>query len=109
MKFTKPCYQTRLSKEFEIHDTEQWKNIYVSKIKDVEDKQLSDFNYRLLNNILCNNAYLLKWKVDVKPECRICNDLETSKLLIYKCKNVLLIWRLLREFLSFDVKGNILF
>lgn len=58
MKFTKPCYQTRLSKEFEIHDTEQWKNIYVSKIKDVEDKQLSDFNYRLLNNILCNNAYL---------------------------------------------------
>lgn len=76
----------------------------VCKILEVEDKQLSDFNYRLLNNILCNNAYLCKWKVDVKPECRMCNKMETSYHLIYECKNVLLIWRLLSEFLSFDVK-----
>lgn len=103
-KFTKPCYQTKLSKEFEIHDTQQWEKIYVCKILEVEDKQLSDFNYRLLNNILCNNAYLCKWKVDVKPECRMCNKMETSYHLIYECKNVLLIWRLLSEFLSFDVK-----
>lgn len=68
----------------------------------MEDKQLSDFNYRLLN-LLCNNAYLCKWKVDVKPECRMCKNIETSKHLVYECKNVLLIWRLLSEYFFFDV------
>lgn len=27
MTLRKPCYQTRLSKEFEIHDTQQWENM----------------------------------------------------------------------------------
>lgn len=53
------------------------KHIYVRKIIDVEDKQLSDFNYILLNNILCNNAYLCKWKADVKADCRMCKDIKT--------------------------------
>lgn len=43
MMLRKPCYQTRLSKEFEIHDTQQWENM--CKIVDAEDKQLSNFNY----------------------------------------------------------------
>lgn len=34
----------------------------------------------------------------------MCSDIETSKRLIYECINVLLIWRLLGGFLSFDVK-----
>lgn len=34
----------------------------------VENKQLSDFNFRLPNtcNILCNNTYLCKWNVILK-------------------------------------------
>lgn len=55
--------------------------------------ELSHFNYRLLNNKLCNNAYLCKCKVDVKPECRMCKDIDTSNHLVYECKNLLLIWR----------------
>lgn len=34
----------------------------------------------------------------------MCRDIETSKHLIYECINVLLIWSLLADFLSFDVK-----
>lgn len=73
----KTLYQRKLSKEFKIDDTKQWGNIYVRKIIDVEDKQLSDFNYILLNNILCNNAYFCKWKADVKADCRMCKDIKT--------------------------------
>lgn len=62
--------------------------IHVCKIVDVVDKQVSDFNNRLLNNMLCNNAYLCKWRVDVKPECRMCNNMETSKHLIYECNKI---------------------
>lgn len=46
-----------LSNEFEINDEQLGKNIYERKIIKIEDTTLSDFNYRLLNNILCNNAY----------------------------------------------------
>lgn len=55
-------------------------------IIDVEDKQLFDFNYILLNNIFCNNDYICKWKVDVTAECRICKDIKTCKHLIYEFK-----------------------
>lgn len=62
--------------------------INVCKIVDVEDKQESDFNNRLLNKMLCNNVYLCKWRVDVKPECMMCNNMEKSKHLIYECKKI---------------------
>lgn len=52
-KFIKPYYQN----EFEINDEQLWKNIYESKIIKIEDTTLTDYIYRLLNNILCNNAY----------------------------------------------------
>lgn len=43
-------------------------------------------NNRLLNNLLCTNACLCKWKVKVKAVCIICTNIETSKHLIYECK-----------------------
>lgn len=39
----------------------------------------------------------------------MCRDIETSKHLIYECINVLLIWSLLADFLSFDVKWKNIF
>ena len=69
----------------------------------VEDSQLADFNYRLLNNILCNNAYLSKWKSNVAADCRMCDTLETCEHLIYYCSNVQSLWKLLSLYLS----GNI--
>lgn len=59
-KFIKPCYQTVLQKEYNI-DSIDWKYIYKCKLLDISDKRLAEFNYKLLNNILCNNVYLSKW------------------------------------------------
>lgn len=50
--------------------------IYVSKIIDVEDKQLSEFNYKLLHHIHRNKDFLCKWKVDVKAESKMCKDIK---------------------------------
>lgn len=44
---TKPCHRNELSKKFEIHHAKQWENKSVSKLTDVEDRQLSDINYRV--------------------------------------------------------------
>lgn len=47
IRSTKSCHRNELSKKFEIHYAKQWENISVSKLTDVEDKQLSDINYRM--------------------------------------------------------------
>ena len=103
-KFVKPYYQKKLSEDYGINDRIHWENIYLNKIRYVEDSQLADFNYRLLNNILCNNAYLSKWKSNVAADCRMCDTLETCEHLIYNCRNVQSLWKLLSLYLKFDVK-----
>lgn len=54
-----------MCKEFEIYDEKSWKNIYECKIKDIKDKYVVEFSYKFLNNILCNNVYVSKWKKDI--------------------------------------------
>ena len=54
-KFQKPCYQTYLSKELHIDSNSSWKKIYKCKLTDIEDQKIAEFNYKLLNNFLCNN------------------------------------------------------
>lgn len=49
-------------KKFEIYDEKSWENINEYKIRNIKDKHVAVFTYKLLNNILCNNAYVCKWK-----------------------------------------------
>lgn len=37
------------------------KCIYVYKIKNMYEKRIAEFNYKLLNDILNNNVYVSKW------------------------------------------------
>jgi len=103
-KFVKPCYQTKLSQEFAIpvNDSNLWKNIYSRK--DINDNKIAEFNYKMLHNIPCNNAYLSKWLRDNGNNCNICKTIENTKHLLYECKNVERIWRKLGSFLLIDIK-----
>ena len=67
-KFCTPFFQTKLADELDIHEGAIWKIlynyniiIYRCKIKDIKDKHIAEFNYKLLNNILYFNAYVSKW------------------------------------------------
>ena len=68
------------------------------------DKRLAEFNYKLLNNILCNKAFLSKLKQDTHSQCNICLINESSKHLIFECKNVTEIWNALGTFLKTNIK-----
>lgn len=73
-RFCKPCYQSIRSKEFEIglYDEKSWENINEYKIRNIKDKHVAVFTYKLLNNILCNNAYVCKWKKGyIKSVCTL--------------------------------------
>ena len=74
-KFQKPCYQTYLSKELNVDSNCLWKKIYTCKLTGIEDKKIALFNYKLLNNILCNNIYFSKWNANKTSTCQTCNKM----------------------------------
>lgn len=55
-KFKPPCRQFYLSKNYCVNK-KYWPSIYANKIKNMYDKRLGEFNYNLLNNILCTNSF----------------------------------------------------
>ena len=72
-KVQRPCYQNIMSKNFNISDRILWKNVYQTKLKFIDDPLVSEFNYKLLNNLLSNNLFLSKWK-NTSPFCTACSD-----------------------------------
>ena len=103
-KMQKPCYQTILSKDFNIADKTLWRNIYYTKIKLIDDPLVSEFNYKLLNNLLCNRLFLSKWK-NTSPLCTMCPDtIENTKHLIFECLNIQNIWKILSAAIRFDIQ-----
>ena len=102
-KFKKPCYQSYFSREFCISKP-SWRNIYKSKVLCMYDKRLSEFNYKLLNNILCCNLFLEKCKIRLNAKCDHCDeDSEDIMHLIYGCHNVNRVWKNLCKILNFSV------
>ena len=75
------------------------------------DKRLSEFNYKLLNNILCCNLFLEKCKIRLNAKCDHFDEDTCSEdimHLIYGCHNVNRVWKILGKILNFSVLGNIL-
>lgn len=70
-RFCKPCYQSIRSKEFEIYDEKSSENINEYKIRNIKDKHVAVFTYKLLNNILCNNE-----KKDISNQYVHCKQIE---------------------------------
>lgn len=70
-RFCTPCYQSIRSKEFEIYDEKSWENINEYKIRNIKDKHVAVFTYKLLNNILCNNE-----KKDISNQYVHCKQIE---------------------------------
>ena len=67
-KFAKPLHQSFYSREYNI-EKYQWEQIYKNKIKLIGNKEVSEFNYKLLNNILCTNQFLSKCKIRNSSNC----------------------------------------
>ena len=103
-KFQSPVHQSSLSREFMICK-EDWIDIYLCKISSPVDKKISEFNYKLLNNILCNNFFLKKCKLTDSDLCIHCNNcVENSKHLIFECSLVQTIWEFISQILHFTIR-----
>ena len=104
-KFCSPCYKSYLSRRFNVNDKAHWEAIFTHNVQKTYDNDISEFNYKLLNNLLCSNLYLSKWKTDVNKFCKFCeNEIENIEHLMYSCENVKEIWNLLGISLNIDLK-----
>ena len=106
-KFESPRYHKYYEQKFEICQS-YWKNIYHHKIKLALDKNIAEFNYKLLQNMLCCRKQLFKWKKESTENCIHCNETEDIQHLIFSCKNVKNIWIVLGLTLQINItNGNI--
>ena len=103
-KFQVPIMQTKYKKEFNIAKSD-WEKIYLNKVKLLQDKKIAEFNYMLLNNILSNNYFTSKINKNTTRMCKTCKEeIENSKHLILDCRNVQFIWKLVSNYVGFNIK-----
>ena len=99
-----PCYRSYVNRRFDICEN-SWKNIYHNRITLFYDKVIAEFNYKLLNNLLCNNLYVSKWKREITRNCTFCKSgIENTEHLIFECENVKNMWLILSAILRIDIR-----
>ena len=102
-KIHKPIYEKKWENIFKISGNCIWKNIYTAKIKHMYENKISEFNYKLLHCIICNNLSVSKWNKEVTPLCEFCHIVEDNEHLLFSCKITKNIWGKIQTLLKFDI------
>ena len=89
--------------EFNI-GKDMWKHIYHQKIKLAIDRNIAEFNYKLMHNLLSCRKTLFKWKKEPSEKCDICAETEDIRHLIFDCRNVSYIWNMVTFVCKFMIK-----
>ena len=101
---TRPDMERIWSSKFAFENMEYiWKNIYRQKIFCIVDNKLSEFYFKLLNNIVPCGYILSKWNYNVNDKCDVCNEIETTYHMLYDCNRIKLIWKNISNVLNIDV------
>ena len=103
--FIKPEFKILKSRP-ELEDIEVAKYIKIAfqnKIKYMDDRKLAEFNYKIINNILINKAYLSKWISETNAKCFFCNQKEDSIHLLYDCSFNDHIWHIVGNCLQLNI------
>ncbi len=81
---------------------------YMQRIKLIKDMKLAETNFKILNNILPCNRNLYKWRKIDSNVCKLCNEEETISHLLYECKYIQTVWKVVSRglFDSRDVTHN---
>ena len=69
--FIKPEFKIlKCRPELENIEVSKYINIaFQNKLKYMDDRKLAEFNYKIINNILTNKAYLSKWIGETNAMC----------------------------------------
>ena len=65
--------------------------------------KLSEFNFKLLHNIVPCGYVLSKWQCNINVKCEVCGEVESTKHMLFECERVKCIWKLISVALKCDI------
>ena len=102
---TRPDMETVWSNKFSFENKKAiWSNVYHQKIEAIKDNKLSEFNFKVIHNILPCGYILSKWNYNVKERCDVCNEIETVQHMLYDCNRIKDIWINVSNIMKIEVK-----
>ena len=104
-KFTKP----KSVIYFQNFTEESIVRTYRFKIKYLKDKQISEFNYKLLNDLLICRYKLYKWGISEDNKCIFCSKEETLEHLLFTCHLKFQIWKSIQMILKLKCQLKYMF
>ena len=91
-KFVPPKAQFYYTNLFNLTSFD-FSNSYKIKVKQIPDKKICEFNFKVLSNILSCRKKLYKWHVTQNANCMLCNSEETVEHLLFTCPIKQKIWK----------------
>ncbi len=90
-------------REFNLENY-NWEEIYKRNVWNLSDKKLSEFKYKILNNILSNRSMISKWNKNINNKCPICGINQTMKHLLFDCHRIQTVWNLISSILKVTIR-----
>ena len=78
--------------------------IYTEKVWLEKEIKLKEFNFKVLHGILPCNKNLKQWKIRMSDCCDICGEIQTIEHLLWNCRYVGSLWKIVENVL--DTKLN---
>ena len=82
---------------------EEFSSVYKNKISGIKEKKLSEFNYKVLHNILPCNTNLVRWQKKDEKNCRLCNVEESIEHMLFHCIDARSVWEDFKNVTGIDV------
>ena len=103
--FMQPVCQRKWQLVFNENEI-NWKNVWNSKVKQIKENKLAQFNFKLLHRILPTGKRLFTWNIRTNPYCKLCADVvEDEQHMLSKCIRLRNYWVLIDKMCSkFDDK-----
>ena len=103
--YVKPYIEKGWEKSFSISRGElNWEHVYTRKVKQVRYHKFSEFNFKLLHNIVPCGKLVSKWDQNTPKDCLFCNELESSQHMLFECRRVKHIWDNISKKLKINIK-----
>jgi len=97
--------ETIYSRNFLFENTKVvWQSIYNQKIVLMLAPKMSEFNFKVLHNIIPNGHILSKWNRNINSHCNVCNTVETTVHMLFECRNINRLWFIVSKCLGVDIK-----
>ena len=88
----KPVAEEKWEDKLNISEQIDWQIIWSFNLQAVKENKISEFNFKLLHNLIPHRYNLYKWKLCNNPICLFDEDLHDSFHLFVDCQHTKSFW-----------------